>query len=161
MGCFGPRTPRFPAVNLFIAWMALVAVIVVPISIWQIVVAGRHDGPDARAVFGRAPVPDSHPLATTRLLASESGPMPFGWDRITMDVHPDAIVLRFSPTPLVVPIDRIGGLEHHRGLGGSSWIFLGPSGERTSLHLLASRGNLRRTLSAGGALAVVDAPGTA
>ncbi len=145
------------AVNLFLGWVILVMVVCIPITIWQVVVAGRLDGPDARSVFGRGVVLDSRPLATTRLLASESGPMLFGWDRITMDVHVDAIVLGFSPTPLVVPLDQVSGLEHHRGLGGSSWIFLGPSGERTSLHLLASRGNLRRTLSAGGALDLVKA----
>lgn len=137
--------------------VVVLAIAIIGITVLQVVMAGRLDGSDARSTFGRGQVPDSRPLATTQIMASESGPMLFGWDRVTMDVYVDAIVFRFRPTPLVVPVDRVSGLERHRGLAGSSWVFLGPSGERTSLQVLASRGDLRRTLSAGGVLRLVEA----
>ncbi len=129
-------------------------------TIWQVVVAGRFDGPNARSVFGDGTPTDARPLATMKVRASETGPMPFGYHSASLEVHSEALVFRFAGggRPLVVPRDETSGMEHRRSLGSTSFFVLGPEGQRTSLSFLAPNSKLRRTLSAGGAIDLVGSP---
>jgi hypothetical protein len=139
-------------------WLGFLAVVIGVTTVWRVIRAGRDDGADARSLgLVTADAPDAQPMSTVRVQVSESGPMPFGYRRCTLEVHPSALVFRGSRVdPLVIPRDRIGCIELKRGPTGSRATVFDTSGRRSALSFIAGGARIRDALSAGGALGLID-----